>query len=598
METHILNPKNLFHKDICYVIPPYQRPYVWEAEDRWAPLWEDVTNTAETYLENLANNPDNKSKAEALTASHFLGAVVLQQEQTASSDVERRIVVDGQQRITTLQLLLDAAQEVFDELEISMGARRLAKLVLNDEIYSTEDRFKISPTRGDRDAFKHAMQNGLAADEFGSSLVVQAHEYFQAQTKEWLLADNENVEGRADALEATITALLQLVVIDLSTSDDPHVIFETLNARGTPLLESDLIKNFIMSKVSREDQETIWGTLSDDWWREEVQQGRLRLPRIEVLTNYWLVMRTTNEVASTNLFNAFRRYSETDSISHVMGDMNHVLSAFRVFDESKNLNDFEQLFRYRLRTMQAGVISPVLLLLLSTDDIPAEERNKAMRALESYLVRRMACRLTTKDYNSLVTVLLKTLEINGLDNVGTKVANFLKGQQAEARLWPTDSDIYQSLGNLRLYRLLTRARLRLLLEGIERQIRVQSHGKAEDLIVPLRLSIEHIMPRGWKQENWPLPEQKEGDESPLEIRGNLLDTLGNLTLTTQRLNSSLSNAPWHEKRETLRDHSTLYLNKELVRKDQWDEPSIKTRSRSLADAFTREWPGPESSIWD
>ena len=597
MDTNILTPKSLFQKDILYVIPPYQRPYVWEGDDRWAPLWEDVQTTAERYLENLDKFPDDESKAEEETTAHFLGAVVLQQKYTASREVERRIVVDGQQRITTLQLLLDAVQEVFAELNLHMNAKRLAKLVLNDEIFSGTDRFKISPSEGDRDAFKHAMQNGLATDDYQGSLIVQAHEYFQAQTREWLSPDHKDSERRADALEATITALLKLVVIDLGKTDDPHVIFETLNARGTPLLQSDLIKNFVISKASIGKQETIWGRLGDDWWREEVQQGRLRLPRIEVLTNYWLVMKTASEVSSTKLFNEFRRHAESKDISVIVKDMNYVLNAFRDFDGSSDLNTIEALFRYRLKVMQAGVVTPVLLLLLSSDNVSRKDRNQALRALESYLVRRMICRLTTKDYNSVITALLKILALRGLDKIGATIAEFLKGQEAEARIWPTDADIYQSIANLRLYRLLTRGRLRLVLEGMERQIRVQSLGKAEDLDVPPRLSIEHVMPRGWDEENWPLPEKDNDDAIPKEIRDQMVDTLGNLTLTTQRLNSSLSNAPWHEKSKILRDHSVLFLNKELSQRTIWNEESIKARGKELAEVFTQVWPGPDSPEW-
>ena len=143
---------------------------------------------------------------------------------------------------------------------------------------------------------------------------MQAHEYFQAQTREWVLSDEEHLDKRAGALESTITALIQLVVIDLGMDDNPHVIFETLNARGTPLLESDLIKNYVMSRVTQEAQGNIWGELHNDWWRDEVSQGRLLLPRIEVLTNYWLTMRTANEVSSSKLFRAFMEYSKNQNI--------------------------------------------------------------------------------------------------------------------------------------------------------------------------------------------------------------------------------------------------------------------------------------------
>ena len=118
MKTEILQPRMLFQKLIRYEIPQFQRPYVWTQEDQWEPFWEDVRNTAENYLESNTRQP------------HFLGAVVLQQRQTAASEIETRIVVDGQQRLTTLQLLLDAVQEVFEQSGYDLPARRMSSLVL------------------------------------------------------------------------------------------------------------------------------------------------------------------------------------------------------------------------------------------------------------------------------------------------------------------------------------------------------------------------------------------------------------------------------------------------------------------------------------
>lgn len=102
METAILTPNNLFQKDIRYTIPAFQRRYVWSLEDQWEPLWEDVRNAAEDYLEKLESNDGNSVKAERDTRRHFLGAVVIQQVSTATKDIERREVIDGQQRLTTL----------------------------------------------------------------------------------------------------------------------------------------------------------------------------------------------------------------------------------------------------------------------------------------------------------------------------------------------------------------------------------------------------------------------------------------------------------------------------------------------------------------
>lgn len=224
METNLLNPMQLFQFNIRYTIPAFQRRYVWEQEGQWEPLWDDVRNTAESYLEEMDYSGNNSVVATNNTAPHFLGAVVIQQVPVAVMEIQRREVIDGQQRMTTLQLLLDAVQQVYEELGLRPEATNLSQFVTNNEsLVADEDHvFKLWPTTNDREAFRHAMHNGLATDEFQDSLIVQAHEFFQLQIKQWLSPDSEVdpalMQHRATALQTAITVKLQMVVIDLTPS--------------------------------------------------------------------------------------------------------------------------------------------------------------------------------------------------------------------------------------------------------------------------------------------------------------------------------------------------------------------------------------------
>ena len=130
LTTNILNPKDLFQKPVHYTIPAFQRPYVCTHDDQWEPLWDDVRNLAENYLEELERSGNNSVEAEQRTTPHFLGAVVLQQIPTAARDIDQREVIDGQQRVTTLQLLLDAIQQICEEKMLKPTATRLSKLVI------------------------------------------------------------------------------------------------------------------------------------------------------------------------------------------------------------------------------------------------------------------------------------------------------------------------------------------------------------------------------------------------------------------------------------------------------------------------------------
>jgi len=607
MKSDIVNPKHLFQKNVRYLIPMFQRPYVWNQEDQWEPLWDDVRNVAERYLDNLQElGSDQSAEAERKTKAHFLGAVVLQHVQTATVDIEQRHVIDGQQRLTTLQLLLDAVQEVAADLQLRPEAKRLSKLVLNDEdlVVDEDHIFKIWPTSLDQSAFRHAMHNGLATSAYEASAIVQAHEFFQLQTREWLTADSDSTQARANALETAITGLLRLVVIDLEVQDDPNVIFETLNARGTPLIQSDLVKNFILYELAPEptDQEEVyadyWQHFDNDWWREEVQQGRLIRPRIDVYINYWLSMRTVSEVLANKVFDRFGDYARAGGTLDISSDLKRVLGHYRTYASSDLADPKEERFRYRTQVMQAGVITPVLLLLLSADPgiLPPGRRTNAMRAIESFLVRRMVCRGTTKDYNRLMLDLAEALQQQGLEEADRIVVEYLAGQTADSRQWPSDRAISSAFASLPLYRLLTRGRLRIVLEAIEESLRTT---KAEVQSVPRNLTIEHVMPQSWR-ESWPLPSGVD-EISASEERNNLVHSIGNLTLVNESLNPALSNAPWEQKSETLSQHSVLFLNKVLLEEHagaNWDEQKIIERSESLSKKFASVWPGPDWSLWE
>ena len=591
METSILTPKRLFQKDVRYTIPQFQRPYVWNQDNQWEPLWNDVRNVAEDYLDELEKSNDDSIMAQRNTSAHFLGAVVLKLVHTAARDFEQREVIDGQQRVTTLQLLLDAVRQTCRELHLAQPAKRIAKLVTNDRDLIGDDQdhvFKLWPTLGDRDAFRSAMDNEPSVRRHEASLLVQAHGFFKLQVRSWIEDRVHDLDHKVEAIEAAATELLQMVVIDLSPQDDPNVIFETLNARGTPLEQSDLIKNFVLSRDTESDS---WGSLSENWWRKEVRQGRLLRPRVDMLLNYWLSMRTGSDVGPSRVFDAFRGYSDEHEIHEVMSVVRADLERYRQYETNQGDTPEEQLFFYRTGVMQAGVITPVLLLLLSVDE---EARIRALQAIESFLVRRMVCRQTTKDYNRLTLELAVQLQKCKLKNVDRVVARFLGEQTAYARKWPSDQEVADSLESSPLYRLVTRGRLRLVLEGLEHRLRCSE--KTEQADVPRNLTIEHLMPQGWRG-NWLLSEAEDHATAEYE-RDTLIHSIGNLTLANQKLNSSMSNAPWETKRDELQDHSVLLLNRELTDKACWNEESIRARSRRMATLLSECWPGPESWKWD
>ena len=606
MEAGKYTVKKLFQKDVRYIIPTFQRPYVWDQEKQWEPLWEDIRNLAERYEEALIKADNEEAQAENETETHFLGAIVLQQIPTSTSEIERRNVIDGQQRMLTLQILLDAAQDVIEQENLKKDAKQLSKLVLNDEDFAEgDDIFKIWPTSGDRDAFRATMTNGQTTEGFENSKVVQAHVFFSLQIKEWLrTADEDQRLLKVRALNTALMGLLELVVIDLKTKDDAYIIFETLNARGTPLLASDLVKNFILQTVSAKgldtdkSHDTYWKEFENEWWRKDIRQGRLTRPRIDVFLNYWLIARKHEEVKSHEVFPSFRDYYEKAGlgITDVMRDIQHIGNTYRQL-ENVDPHSAEGVFLYRWDIMQAGVATPLLLQLFSAtkEELSPGRKERSIKALESYLVRRMICRMTTKDYNRLFLELTTRLD-KKIEIADEVIIKYLTEQESESRLWPSDDRLESAILDLPLYRLLTRGRLRFVLEALEEAMRT---GKAEEAHVPRNnLTIEHILPQSW-HEHWPIL----GVDDPIEYhrlvgeRERLKHTMGNLTLLTNRLNPSLSNSAWKEKQAGIKEHSTLFMNKGLL--ESWgdmpfEETQIKERGKTLVQLACSIWDLPES----
>ncbi|MFP5021912.1 DUF262 domain-containing protein [Pseudonocardia phyllosphaerae] len=604
MKADTLSLKQLFQRDVRYVIPTFQRPYVWNQDDQWEPLWEDVRNASERYLTELdALGGDAGAvgaKAEERVGRHFMGAVVLQQRPNAAAELETRDVIDGQQRLTTMQLLADAAQQVAEDDGFAKEAKRLSRIVVN-QYADGDDEFKLWPTRLDRDAFRAVMRNGADTTAFEASRIAQAHEFFRLQIREWINSVNGAERARlVHGLETTLFALVQLVVIDLSTDDDAAVIFETLNARGTPLLASDLVKNYVLQAATTAglDADALhtrhWEQLETEWWRTEIRQGRLFRPRLDNFLGHWLVMRTATEVQSHDVFPRFREYVENAArpIDEVVADVARIAAVYRTL-ETEAADPSLARFLYRWHTIEAGVATPALLWLLSAPEIATEARDRALTAIESFLVRRMLCRLTTKDYNRLFLDLLERLHA---DPTLTEdpVVTFFAEQEADSREWPDDSQLTAAFTELPLFRLLTRNRLRMVLEALELSLRGRF---AESMEVPRNLTVEHVLPRAWTR-NWP-PPVGDDQHDAIALRNRLLHSVGNLTLLNGKLNSAQSNGPWTDKQRALDQHSVLYLNKRLLdryRDAHWDEEAIRDRGVTLAEQAAAVWPSAKAMV--
>ncbi len=350
--------------------------------------------------------------------------------------------------------------------------------------------FKVWPTNVDRVAFQETLgKDPSASDEeidVSDSSMWQAHDYFCYALRGLARERSElSVADRLDVLRVVMWSLVRMVVIDLEGNDNAQVIFETLNARGTPLLASDLIKNALFQQATLQHlkiedlYEARWKPLDDDWWRVKVPQGRLYRPRLDVFFFHWLTMRRGSEFGVHELFTQFKLYSEeAGDPENTMKDIAHYAKTYKSF-ESFPLNSPEEIFFYRLRVTETATATPLLLLTMGQPDdvMRSKQKTLVMRALESWLIRRMLCRLTTKNYNIVFLNLLAEV-LKEPEAAGDITVAYLARLQGESQVWPSDAMVWEALLTLPLYRIVGRGRLRMVLEALEDAMRPE--GMAEE----------------------------------------------------------------------------------------------------------------------
>ncbi|KXO93740.1 Uncharacterized conserved protein (plasmid) [Tsukamurella tyrosinosolvens] len=557
--------RDLFEGEQCLIVPVFQRPYVWDRVRNWEPLWNDIMTVSEMFHREEKPEP------------HFLGAVVLDSSDKDAADISVLQVIDGQQRLTTLQVVLCAVRDAFGTAGVDgRFSKVLNKLVTNEDQLSTEDfaPYKIWPTLRDRAVFAKIVGREQA-DSGTDSRLLDAHQYFFEETLTWLTEnglDQSRIRGLVDALRTG----LQLVVIELSEADNAQVIFESLNDRGTPLLPSDLVKNALFQQLERAGAdvsqifEEYWQRLETDFWHEDVRQGRLIRTRVDAFFAHFLTMHTGEEVLSSNLFTRFKELTSALDVTGLEQFVTEIAECSDLYRRLVQRDDSEhRSLLDTAETLDSSVLFPVVLYLSRV--AAPEDRAEAFSHIESWLVRRAVLKATSKNYNRMLLELLKVLRAADSDH-GSVVRHYLIGNSSESGRWPTDTEIHEAFVTAPLFKLLTRPRLRMVLRGCE-------SGLANEDAAPRDLSgVDYAV----------LAERRDA------VSDDVRPTLGNITLTAKSTALGRTRA-WTERKEILAG-SGLHLNEGLP--DAISDVEIAMRSSRLADGFCKRWPHPDSRAFD
>ena len=616
--------QEVLHGDRRFVIPVYQRPYVWSRERQWEPLWTDVESTAVRLAETRqaahhAGEP--ASTADDKAPPHFLGAIVVEPYPTGPLDIKTRLVVDGQQRLITLQLLLMGA---LDALRSGSTAKlqlaQLRKLTRNDEeIWSGDNVHKVWPRQTESERYRRAVAKEPCPPD--DSVFAAARDFFFNEAVDFLedegvledpYGSGDSVQRRASLLVSTLLALVKLVIIDLEDVDDAQVIFEALNARNTPLSATDLVKNllFMRAQATGHDPQRLYDDVwarfdeSDDWWRESIGAGHARRARQDWLMGDWLIAQRGRVINVGRLYGEFRNWLQASGITafnalhglHLYADAYEMLHGRMGGTTDKELQSFQ-----RIDHLNVTVATPVLLWLLTRPqaELSAEEREMAFRAIESFVIRRMAIKAQTRAYGQAFAEVLRAAQ-EAEAHPGRAIIEALR-QGPYGYPWPTDEELveqfrtswYYGYGGIAQYR------LRLLLGEVDARLQRDDYHKGEPVesIEYDKLQIEHVLPVSWG-EHWPIDASDPGEKIVLEQeRQDHVHRIGNLTLVSESLNPAMSNASWQEKRPELKKHSYLRLNARICETTDWNERVIRERGEQLAEIVSRIWPGPDSGSW-
>lgn len=549
---------SFLQKSPQFVIPIYQRTYSW-TDKQCRQLWDDILR---------AGSSDT-------IAVHFIGSIVyVEQGLSQVTHQAPLLVIDGQQRLTTVSLLIEALARALGESEPVEGfsAAKLRHYYLSNPLESGERYFKLILSQTDNASLKAVIKN-IEQPKEPSLRVMQNFKLFTE-----LLA-----EQKGD-LAVVCRGIAKLVVVDIALSrdqDNPQLIFESMNSTGKELSQADLIRNYILMGLEPELQTRLY----EEYWRPmELDFGQEAYgTQFDSFMRHYLTVRTGDIPREREVYEAFKDHSRTTpvqaaGIEALVKDIRAFARYFCALALGREEDATLGTAFHDLRELKIDVAYPFLLELYddyATGTLSAADFATAVRLVESYVFRRAICAIPTNSMNKTFATFSKAL----------KKDHYLESIQAHFltlpsyRRFPSDDEFRRDLQTRDLYNFRSRSYWLRRFENHDRKERVP----VDDY------TIEHILPQNpdlsasWKQalgSEWQRVQQQ------------WLHTLGNLTLTGY--NAEYSDRPFSDKRDMkggFKD-SPLKLNAGLGQLDVWNEPAIQARAKRLANEALAVWTAP------
>lgn len=543
-----------------YLVPLYQRPYAWQSS-QWQKLWDDIIELVDY------RRRDPKS-------SHFTGTLVLEAGEV-TTEVTRFLVVDGQQRLTTLSVLIGALAKLYESNGDPGSAKRLREQVLvNPYVAGTNERFRLRPANFDEQVFREAIEGLNPFSD--SSLIDNAFRYFTKQLTNVVQGDITFEE-----LESAILNGLKFVTITAKADDNVYRIFESINNTGIDLTQADLIRNLIFSRLgdkAEEIHERIWKNIQKDLDSEDLENL------------FWIEAQWRNaEVRRLATFDFQKKLILDLDLESLVAYLEntlkiaHSLRKVRLLAKSNHdqLN-YELAQLDQLKLPGALVLATRIIYLLETQKIDEQDAAEALRVLKGYLVRRF----------------IGSVPVSNLQGICAAAAHDLFGDATREvhrilstgrKKYLTDRQIRELFETVPIYDRSRKSRLSVVMSWL------LASKQGKDTIDFDEMSIEHVLPQRPSEKAFrEFASQVQDEEDPKEVHDRLVHTFGNLTLTNY--NSELSNSAFSEKRASWLQNTAVIENQEIARQTAWGPKEILERSRKLAELAITLWPGPDESL--
>jgi len=563
MRADVVTLNEILNANIQMIIPLFQRSYSWERE-QVETLWEDINKI---YNGTVKNDK----------TTHFLGPIVRIEHLARSTDIIRKFsLIDGQQRIITLMILLACIRNVFKNNDDAIVKKIESEYLLNYK-EKEENKFKLVPSESDKKNFKNIILGigGLADSKLRDTFDFFTKELTGKLTDE--LFESKKELDLKKLMEIVINNLI-IVSIDMDKEENPYLIFDSLNAKGTLLTQADRIKNYIFMKIDDEEKQK---QLYRDYWYPMETLKQIPIPSSdgldEFFRTYFCREGTFVKITRTyaNLKNELEKADTEEDVEKELRKLHEYSEYYSRLIKPEEEPEEELKSRFiRHNLWEIGTAYPFLLNIYkdySENNISLNQFCEILDIIEAFVIRRFFCRWSSNKLNKLFIGLYKLIKKNN-------IMDSLKSSLAKE--FPSDTEFKQGLETFPIYAS-GNERTKLILETLENAF----HHK--EPIEHKKLQIEHIMPRvNDDSERLSSEWKKMLGENYKKIHTKYVHTLGNLTLTGY--NQELSTKPFNLKKQYL-GKSPLALNKYFDNIEKWDEEEIIKRTELLTEIAIKTW---------